>query len=151
MFCLEPNEDRKVKWRVSCLYCKKQSDLTVNNIKTTACLCQRPRALPIHSHAKRGERSRTYQTWLNMMERCNNPRHTAYEYYGGRGISVCDRWRSFSLFLEDMGERPDGKTIDRLNNDMGYTPLNCRWATPAEQQLNRRQPKSLKKKHSNFG
>lgn len=72
-----------------------------------------------------------------MRERCYNPKHIAYHRYGGRGITVCDRWRnSFEAFLADMGARPEGRTLDRVNNNGNYEPSNCRWATPKEQRAN---------------
>lgn len=75
-----------------------------------------------------------------MQRRCRNPNATRYERYGGRGIKVCERWKGedgFANFLADMGERPDGKTLDRVNNDGNYEPSNCRWATPLEQGANK--------------
>lgn len=84
-------------------------------------------------------KSRTYKSWRMLKERCNNPKTKGYEYYGGRGIRVCDRWlNSFENFYNDMGIRPLGKTIDRINVNGNYEPSNCRWATPSEQTLNQR-------------
>lgn len=81
-------------------------------------------------------RSATYSSWHAMRQRCTNPRHRAYPRYGGRGIVVCERWRSFKNFLADMGERPPGRTLDRRDNDGPYAPWNCRWATAKEQNRN---------------
>jgi hypothetical protein len=81
----------------------------------------------------------TYRSWLHMKERCTNSRCHAYASYGGRGITVCERWSaSFENFLADMGKRPDGKTLDRIDNDGNYEPSNCRWATASEQRRNQR-------------
>ncbi len=99
---------------------------------------------PKHGHAKSGNKkaSRTYRSWECMIDRCTNRKHKAYKNYGGRGITVCDRWRnSFENFLADMGMRPEGMTIDRIENDGNYEPGNCRWATLSQQRRNQRKRK----------
>lgn len=79
----------------------------------------------------------TYVSWNTMLQRCLNHRKPAYRRYGGRGITVCERWRRFENFLADMGERPAGRTLDRYpDKDGNYEPGNCRWATPTEQANN---------------
>jgi hypothetical protein len=83
--------------------------------------------------------TRTYQAWHSMRQRCLNALHRAYPSYGGRGITICRRWLdSFEAFLKDMGERPDNRSLDRIDNDGNYKPDNCRWATCSEQQRNTR-------------
>lgn len=97
-----------------------------------------------HGHSTSGRTSSTYNSWARMIDRCTNEKNNRFARYGGRGITVCTRWRKFENFLADMGEKPDKDlSIDRINNDGNYEPGNCRWATPAEQARNR----STSKKH----
>jgi hypothetical protein len=91
-----------------------------------------------HGHSKRGERTSIYGIWRNMVSRCTNPNMPEYARYGARGITLCERWMTFENFLEDMGEPPEGLTLDRLDNNGNYHKENCCWRTPVEQARNRR-------------
>lgn len=82
-------------------------------------------------------KSTTYKVWQDMRTRCKNPSHASYEHYGAKGIKVCLRWEKFENFLTDMGERPEGMSLDREDNCGDYEPGNCKWATRAEQARNR--------------
>jgi hypothetical protein len=91
-----------------------------------------------HGHNRRGKRTKAYRTWAHILGRCNNPTDRDYKNYGGRGISVCQRWHSFENFLADMGEPSPHLTIERIDNNKGYYKSNCLWATHAEQHRNTR-------------
>ena len=92
---------------------------------------------------KEAPRSAMYMTWCAIKQRCDNPNHRAFKYYGGRGISSCTHWDSFDNFAKDMGERPSAShSIDRIDNDGNYEPDNCRWATAKQQRANQR-PKAF--------
>ena len=85
-----------------------------------------------------GRMRRVYKIWANMLQRCTNPNNARFADYGGRGIKVCVRWKKFENFFEDMGLPPDGMTLDRVDNDKGYSPRNCRWADAYTQAKNSR-------------
>jgi len=90
-------------------------------------------------HGKTG--TKNFHIWAGMRDRCNNPNNPAYKNYGGRGIKICQRWNEFKNFLADMGKKPKGLTLDRIDNDGNYEPKNCRWTTRKEQNRNSRQTK----------
>lgn len=104
-------------------------------VQSCGCLNRDVRNAP-KTHGKR--HTRTWVIWSNMVQRCTNPNSTSYQDYGARGITVCERWREFVNFYADMGDVPVGLTLDRIENDKGYEPGNCRWATRTEQALNKR-------------
>jgi hypothetical protein len=92
-------------------------------------------ANPNYRHGHRGSTSTSgaYNSWYGMVQRCTNPKRRYYHRYGGRGITVAPEWLEFSKFLADMGERPPNCSLDRIDNDAGYYPGNCRWATQSTQ------------------
>lgn len=105
---------------------------------TKSCGC-RKRAVLGESTTKHGKAgTRAHRIWKAMNNRCNNPATPRYKDYGGRGIKVCRRWKDFSDFLADMGEPPEGHSIERRKNNKGYSPANCYWASTEEQNLNKR-------------
>ena len=138
----EPSPRHNTMWwvRCDCGVEKAMSRCTLRHPLTVSCGCHR------HSitfrHGKTG--TPTHNSWKAMRDRCERPGTNGYERYGGRGITVCERWRLFENFLADMGERPAGTTLDRIENSHGYGPGNCRWATALEQQNNRRVCRRLK-------
>lgn len=138
-------QGKAVVWECRCA-CGKLHRVTGNNLsskQTKSCGClKRDKALK-HGHSADYIMSKTYVAWTAMRQRCNNPKHTAYKYYGGRGISICKRWRKFENFLADMGEVPKHHTLDRVDNSKGYTKSNCRWATRKTQSSNIRSNRRL--------
>lgn len=127
-------------WECLC-FCGKTfnaiaSNLISGNTKSCGCLRRKVSADLLRTHGLYGNGA--HSVWANMMRRCYDPKNPAYKNYGGRGISVCDRWHDVRNFYADMGDRPKGRSLDRTKNDMGYSPENCRWATSTEQARNMR-------------
>ena len=110
--------------------------LTTGNTKSCGCLFKELLIKRQTTHGKSD--TLTYRIWQDMKDRCINPKHHCYDNYGGRNIKVCDHWLSFENFLKDMGEKPEGLTLDRTNNDIGYCKKNCNWVTIQDQSRNKR-------------
>lgn len=119
-------------WLCKC-NCGNERQVIASNLRTGKSLCCGCRKLKT-KHGMCG--TPTYTSWEAMRARCNNPKNVDYHSYGGRGIKVCERWASFVNFLADMDERPEGMTLDRIDNDGNYEPGNCRWTTKEVQRDN---------------
>jgi hypothetical protein len=136
---------RDVYWWCRC-DCGSEKPVNSNSMRkglSTSCGCWNRENAPYrkrsHGHATHVKKDPTYQSWRNAKARCFNPANNYYDTYGGRGITMCDDWRDdFTVFLRDMGERPAGTSLDRIDNDRGYEPGNCRWSGTRIQSINKR-------------
>jgi hypothetical protein len=137
---------RKYKYKdLKCIDCGKVRSVLVDNIRKGACLrcmdCSQKRrvaSMTKHGGSVRNKDNRVYFAWWKMKERCTNSNSKDFRDYGGRGIGVADRWLDFGNFLQDMGSRPEGKSLGRIDNDGDYSPENCRWESIDEQSANKR-------------
>lgn len=130
----------KTRWAAQCscgaVKLVNHAELMAGKTKSCGCLNVEARKMRPATHGY--SESPTYVCWSNMHARCSNPKRKEYKNYGGRGISVCERWASFESFVADMGDKPPRLSIDRINNDGNYEPSNCRWATAKQQRANQR-------------
>ena len=128
-----------IRWQCSC-DCGNTAvvaSLDLRNGHTQSCGCLRVTETSKRMKKHGMTKTPTHRSWISMRRRCNEPTHDQYKYYGGAGIKVCERWQdSFENFLADMGERPEGMTLDRKDPKGDYEPSNCRWATQKEQMNN---------------
>ena len=129
-----------ILWKCQCncgQECVVRSDcLLCGETRSCGCLQKEIRVTSSRTHGMC--HSPEYHAWHDILQRCKNPDCKSFPDYGGRGIKVCKRWNSFENFYEDMRDRPEGKSIDRINNNGDYEPGNCKWSTPHEQMMNRR-------------
>lgn len=139
--CVTPTGHRRWLCRCDCGAQKAVDQYGLISGKTVDCGCgeraRRSSANRTHGATLNGKKTPTYESWRAMKMRCDMPTNVAYHRYGGRGIKICERWRDFANFVADMGERPEGATLDRIDFDGHYEPGNCQWATMAEQGNNK--------------
>ena len=143
LIALRPTEqrlDKAVVWecRCDCGNVCFRSQRNLHSRRTTSCGCKRAEFLSGGKPTHRMSNTSTYAIWAGIKRRCLNARTPSFQGYGAKGITICERWRdSFEAFLDDMGTRPSGMQIDRIDYRGPYAPGNCRWVTPMQQQNNR--------------
>ena len=134
------DDSGRVIWRCRC-ECGNERDAVGRDLtagRTTSCGCKKSERAKTAATTHGAKGTPEYRSWQSMLTRCTNPKYHRWDRYGGRGITVCDRWQTFENFLADMGARPAGTSLDRFPNpDGNYEPGNCRWATRQQQRSNR--------------
>lgn len=139
------SDDKHTYWEALC-DCGNTVKVKRNELmkgKVQSCGCYRKEATATNKTIHGHHNTRAYKSWKHLIQRCTNPKCKDYPNYGGRGIQVCEEWRDFRSFMRDMGECPDGLQIDRIDNDKGYEPGNCRWVTCELNNRNRRDNRIL--------